>query len=336
MSVKDFISKPKKPLELTYSLFLSDKEYSCYPKETVLDALLRQQIDAPYACRQQRCRNCLMRSLNTSPPVESQEGLKETLKAQNYFLACACVPTENMEITLQETVTKEVTAQVIEIEKLNETTLAIFLECDIALNYRAGQTVILMNTEKIGKNYHITSASSKKENRQLEIHIPLIVGSYFSEWIHKELKVNDAVYICGPSGHHFYLTDNLQQPLLFIAEGMGLSPLMGIIEDALESGHKADIYLFHGAKQADQLYLVDDFNELAECCSNFHYYPCVNVATERYLEGHVDQIALQTLPNLKGYKVFICGQSYFVKNTQREVYLAGAATKEIYSIFLSN
>ncbi|NOQ36890.1 MAG: 2Fe-2S iron-sulfur cluster binding domain-containing protein [Methylococcaceae bacterium] len=331
------ISSDTNPLsEQGCSLFLSDKEYSCYQNETVLDALLRQQVDAPYACRQQSCQSCLMRSLDTVPPSESQENLKETLKAQNYFLACACVPTQNMEIALQETVTKEVCAQVIEIEKLNETVMAIFLEYEGILDYRAGQTIILMNEDKLGKNYHITSATSKKEDKQLEIHIPLVIGGYFSEWIHNKLKIDDTVYICGPTGHHFYLASNSQQPLLFIAEGTGLSPLVGIIEDALESEHNGDIYLFHGTKQADRLYLVGDFKELAEYCSNFYYYPCVSTKTEGYLEGRADKIALQTLPELNNYKVFICGQSYFVKNVQREAYLAGASTKEIYSIFLSN
>lgn len=322
--------------EQDHALFLNGKEYTCRKEETVLEALLRQKVDISYACRQQHCQNCLMRSLNGSPPPESQTNLKETLKAQNYFLACACKPSENMELVLQETVSKEVVAQVIEIENLSKTMMAVYLESDVALDYHAGQTVILMNEEKIGKNYHITSATSKKELKQLEIHIPLVIGSYFSEWIHQELKIDDTVYICGPTGHHFYLNRNLQQPMLFIAENYGLSPLVGIIEDALELEHKGNIYLFHGARQQEKLYLVDDFEELAEYCSNFYYTPCVIEKTENYIQGEVEKIALQTLPDLSGYRVFICGLSYFVKNAQKEVYLAGAATKEIYSIFLSN
>ncbi|MFI3218349.1 MAG: 2Fe-2S iron-sulfur cluster binding domain-containing protein [Methylococcales bacterium] len=73
-------------------LTVSGKSYSCEHNETVLDALLRQKVPVPYACRQQICKSCIMRSLNAPPPIEAQKTLRDTLKSKNYFLACACIP----------------------------------------------------------------------------------------------------------------------------------------------------------------------------------------------------------------------------------------------------
>ncbi len=344
MSIKRFIeeklSRNHRSAEEQYagktgfSLNLNGEEFSCRLGETVLEALIRQKVDIPYACRQQVCQSCLMRSLNGAPPPDAQQNLRDTLKKLDYFLACACVPTRNMEIALMETITKEVPADVAQIEYLNADVMSIFLQCEQPLDYHAGQTIILMNEEKIGKSYHITSASSEKESGTLEIHVPLIAGSYFSEWLHQDLTVGDRVYVCGPMGSHFYSADTLQQPLLMMADGYGLSPLVGILQDALEAGHNGPIFLFHSAKTAQNLYLVDDLQELGRYCSNLAYYPSTILEQPPYLTGNANTLALQTLPDLSNFRVYICGPSHFVRQAQKEVYLSGASTKEIYSIFL--
>jgi NAD(P)H-flavin reductase/ferredoxin len=319
-------------------LTIAGKTYSCYPEETVLDALLRQKATVAYACRQQICKSCIMRSLNGSPPFESQKALKDTLKIKNYFLACACFPEKNMEIALPESLTMQIAAKVINIDYLSKDIIAILLQCESHINYSAGQSVVLMNQDKIGKNYYITSPSSQKENGLVEIHVPLVKHGYFSEWIKDELKEGDIVSISCPMGQSFYVANNLEQPILLIGIDMGLSPLIGIMQDALENGHTAPIYLFHEAKSKEQLYLVDDLYEVAEYHPNFHYYPCITDSTihkQGFYYGQAHKIALQILPDLTYWRAFICGQSEVVKLVQKEVYLAGVATKEIYAIFMS-
>jgi len=73
-----------------YKISLDNQEILCQPDESVLDALLREHIDIPYACKEGACQSCMIRSLNSAPPAKAQQGLKDVLQHQNYFLACLC------------------------------------------------------------------------------------------------------------------------------------------------------------------------------------------------------------------------------------------------------
>jgi ferredoxin-NADP reductase len=47
--------------------------------------------------------------------------------------------------------------------------------------------------------------------------------------------------------------------------------------------------------------------------------------------GAVDGIALETCPDLKGWKVFLCGNPELVKQVQRKTFMAGASMKDIHA-----
>ena len=121
----------------TINLLLNGKIYNCQPGETVLDALLRHKVSVPYACLKQICMSCTMQSLNGAPPIESQRNLKETLQLQNNFLACGCIPVRDMEICLnEEKLTTQVSAQVVEMNRLNQSILELVLQCETAVGHR--------------------------------------------------------------------------------------------------------------------------------------------------------------------------------------------------------
>jgi ferredoxin len=71
-----------------YTLTIEDNTYSCQPDETVLDALLRENVAISYACKKGTCHSCMLRSPDILPPEAAQAGLKNTLKKRNHFLAC--------------------------------------------------------------------------------------------------------------------------------------------------------------------------------------------------------------------------------------------------------
>ena len=87
---------------MTKNIQLDKQQIQCLSGETVLDALLKEQIDISHSCKQGVCQSCLSRSLDGTPPVEAQHGLKDILQQQNYFLACLCYPEQDMRISLTD------------------------------------------------------------------------------------------------------------------------------------------------------------------------------------------------------------------------------------------
>ena len=317
----------------TINLLLNGKIYNCQPGETVLDALLRQKVSVPYACLKQICMSCTMQSLNGAPPIESQRNLKETLQLQNNFLACGCIPVRDMEICLnEEKLTTQVSAQVVEMNRLNQSILELVLQCETAVGYHGGQSVLLLNYEHIGKKFSIASPSSAKSSGRIEIHVERIVGAAFSTWLHEQLRIGDKLFVCGISGELYYLPGEASQPLLLISWNGGLGALIGIVQDAFENDHVGPVYLFHCVFDSEQLYFQTELNEISEYFPNFHYIPFVQQGTvpKQGYRGDVAKTIAQILPDLTNWKVFLCGSRNQVHAIQRYAYLAGADMKDIY------
>jgi len=315
------------------NLLFNGKIYDCQPGETVLDALLRQKVAVPYACLKQTCMSCMMQSLNVTPPIKSQRNLKVTLQLQNNFLACGCIPVRDMELSLnQETLTTQVLAEVVEMNRLNQDIVELVLQCETAVDYHGGQSVLLLNYEHIGKKFSIASPSSAKSSGRIEIHVERIAGAAFSAWIHDHLRIGDKLFVCGISGELYYLAGQTTQPLLLIGWNGSLGALTGIVQDVFENNHVGPVYLFHCTFDSEQLYFQEELNEISEYFPNFHYIPFVQqgAAPKQGYCGDVVKIIAQILPDLTNWKVFLCGNRVQTHAIQRYAYLAGADMNDIY------
>jgi ferredoxin-NADP reductase len=158
-------------------------------------------------------------------------------------------------------------------------------------------------------------------------------GGRFSEWLHDELKVGDSIMVSEPRGHCFYLPERSEQGLLLIGTGTGLAPLQGILMDALKQGHSGAIHLFHSSREVDDLYHLDEMRSLATHYPNFFYTPCISgkQVPEGFISGRANDIALAALPDLKGWRVFLCGNPQMVNQTKRQAFMKGASMADIYA-----
>ncbi len=260
----------------TSNLLFNGKIYNCLIGETVLDALLRQKVEVPYSCKKQTCMSCMMQSLNVPPPIQAQLNLKETLQRQNNFLACACIPERDMEVALNhETLTRQVSAQVVELNRLNQNMLELVLQCEIPVDYHGGQSVLLLNYEHIGKKFPIASPTSAKGSGSIIVHVQRIVGAAFSAWMHDHLRVGDKLFICGISGELYYIAGHLTQPLLMTAWDGDLGALIGLVQDVFENDHTGPVYLFHEVSDKEHLYFAEELHGISNYFPNFRYIPCV-------------------------------------------------------------
>src|SRR3954452_12795970 len=74
------------------------RSYALNERETVLDGLLRHGMKLTYSCKAGVCGSCMMRINRGSVPERAQNGLKDSWKARGYFLACVCVPHEDLDV----------------------------------------------------------------------------------------------------------------------------------------------------------------------------------------------------------------------------------------------
>lgn len=298
--------------------------------ESVLDGLLRLGVPVSHACKAGVCGSCLMRAVAGSVPARAQAGLKESWKAQGYFLACVCQPEGDLEVTsaASELI---VEAEIGSIEYVSGSVLRVRLLCLAPFEFRAGQFVTLRRLDDgLSRSYSIASLPGEG---QLEMHVRCIPNGRMSGWLAREARSGVRVGLLGPAGECFYVPGRHEQPMLLVGTGTGLAPLYGIARDALAQGHAGPIHLFHGALRPDGLYLREELARMAEEWRNFEYTPAVldGGGVEDVVVGAVDQVVLGRFPKLWGWRGFVCGDPALVQSIKKKLFLSGMAMRDIYS-----
>ncbi len=308
-----------------------DQIFESENEETVLQTLLRNNVQMPYGCKTGACQCCLMRSIDNSPPAESQVGLKDTQQKQNYFLPCICKPENDMSVELPNTKNVWFESDVIEKRYLSENVILLKLKSKEPLAFFAGQFVNLRRHDGIIRSYSISNIHNAEH--ELEFHIRILPNGNFSRWVADELEIGMPLSFSHAQGSCHYVEGKLEQSLLLIGTGTGLAPLYGILQDALFHEHYGEIHLFHGSRDASGLYMENELTQLAQKYPNFYYTPCLtgdNLDFETYTKGRANQIAFDKFQKLNGWRVFLCGQPEMVLQSKRTAYLQGASLKEIY------
>lgn len=300
--------------------------------QTLLEALLRGGVSVPNSCRAGACQSCLVRAVSGAPPSKSQVGLKPSVAAQGYFLACQAVPTEDLSITVAGVDRPGVRATVAALERLSRDVVRVRLAPEKAFDYRAGQFLHLVRpADGLLRSYSLASLPERDE--LLELHVRALPNGRMSGWLSGDAALGATVEIRGPAGDCFYLGGAAEQPILLAGTGTGLAPLLGVARDALANGHRAPITLIHGARDAAGLYLVDEIRALARRHATLSYVPCV-------LEGPpangievapLDRVLFARIPSLRGHRVFLCGDPDLVAALRKKAFLSGARLADIHS-----
>lgn len=304
------------------------------PGQTVLDALTAAGIEVPSSCRAGACQACLVQATRGTPPPVAQVGLKDSLRAQGYFLACQARPEAELEISLRGAASLDLPARVARVTWLARDVLQVELESEELLACRAGQYLTLLRADGLARAYSVASVGSDQSPRTLELHVRVLTSGRMSGWLASPEAVGARVHVRGPAGDCFYVPGSVaSQPLLLIGTGTGLAPLWGVLNDALANGHMGSIELWHGARDVAGLYLTEELRALAARYPQLSYRPAVleGDASSALSVGRLDALVLASAASFAGRRVFLCGDPGLVQGLKKQLFLKGASLKEIHA-----
>jgi NAD(P)H-flavin reductase/ferredoxin len=296
--------------------------------ESVLNALLRGGEAIPYACREGVCGSCMLRAVSGEVPARARQSLKESWKAQGYFLPCVTKPGGDLEVAPVRA-DDRVSAKIQGLERLSDTVLRVRLRAGGKFEYRPGQYLTLMRQDGLARSYSIASLPDEE---LIELQVRLLPGGKMSGWLAEEARIGEFVRLTGPSGECFYVAGREEQPMVLAGTGTGLAPLWGIVRDALRAGHKGPIHLFHGAVNPGGLYLVKELGGLCREYPHLRYTSVVLQGGNGDIEtGDLGDAILNRYPVLDGWRGFICGDPGVVQKLKRRLFLEGMAMQDIHS-----
>lgn len=142
---------------------------------------------------------------------------------------------------------------------------------------------------------------------------PDIPAGVSSNFFHDHIHEGDKLLVKVPSGH-FHLMDEEPLPIVLIGGGIGITPMLSILNTVLESGIKREIWLYYGVSNGDEHIMKEHLQTLASTHDNFHLHVCYSAANEKDSEGtdyqHSSRVTIPLLRatlKLRRYQFYVCG-----------------------------
>lgn len=311
--------------------------------QTVLDACLRAGVWLPHACCHGLCATCKVQLLDGECDLgnASSFALMDFERDEKKILAC-CATVES-DIVIEADVEEDPDAQylplddfaaeVVEARNLTPTIRGVWLAPDKPVAFQPGQYLLLdVPGVEAPRAFSIANASDVDT---IELHVRRVPDGRATGWLHDELQRGDRLTFSAPYGR-FYVRKSAALPTIFVAGGSGLSSPKSMILDLLGGGAKLPITLVQGARNVDELYFRELFEELAEKHSNFRYVPALSEQPEgaqwRGARGFAHEALKLTFDNdFRGHKAYLCGPPPMIEATLATLMQGRLFERDIYT-----
>ncbi|MFM0243436.1 2Fe-2S iron-sulfur cluster-binding protein [Paraburkholderia sediminicola] len=280
----------------------------------LLDVLQRNDVSVSYSCSAGRCGTCRCKVIKGQViQKQSASAMPQALLSDDHpqVLACQATLIENCVIEIPEPdeivihPAKILKATVEEIENLTHDIKLLRLRPAKSISFSPGQYASLQFTPEHVRPYSMAGLDS---DELLEFHIRLMPEGRVSSYVAHSLRVGDTVRLSGPLGTS-YLRRKHEGPMLCVAGGTGLAPVLSIIRGALSTGMRNPIHLYFGARSAEDVYGQERLADLAKRYPNLH----VNVTVASGLtangqrKGVVTDAVFSDWEELAGWRAYLCG-----------------------------
>src|SRR5207247_7599273 len=143
-------------------------------------------------------------------------------------------------------------------------------EADGWAGHRAGQHVDVRLTAEDGyqaeRSYSIASAPGEP----LAITVELLEDGEVSPYLVDEVREGDRFEIRGPIGGYFVCDGSGEAPVLLIAGGSGVVPLMSMIRQRAKTGSRTPTRLLYSSRSYENVIYREELEEPADGLEVFH------------------------------------------------------------------
>lgn len=296
----------------------SGHTFTVEPGETLLEAALRQNIGLPYGCRNGACGSCkgLLRAGELEYDDYQERALHAAERAAGKALTCCTHPLTDIVFEVKElTGAKDLAIRTLpcrveKVERPADDVAILYLKLPTGerLQFLAGQYVDILLKE--GKRRSFSLANAPHDDQFLQLHVRKSPGGAFSNYVFEQMKERAILRFEGPLGT-FYLREDSDKPMIFVAGGTGFAPIKAQIEHLFHHGDDRPIVLYWGARARKDLYLPDMPVKWQQDHPNFTFIPVLSdPSPDDQWQGRtrlVHQAVLDDFKDLSGYQVYACG-----------------------------
>ena len=156
-----------------------------------------------------------------------------------------------------------------------------------------------------------------------------------SNHFHQMIQPGAIVDVKAPSGQ-FYLDITKSPPIVLIAGGVGLTPLLSMLNAVAETGSKREVWLFYGVRDGFHHIMREHLAQLALENENINLRVCYSSPRPDDAEGrdyhHQGRVTIDLLkaelPS-SNYRYFICGPANMMKQMTADLKAWGVPANHI-------
>jgi ferredoxin-NAD(P)+ reductase (naphthalene dioxygenase ferredoxin-specific) len=305
------------------------------PGTNLLQALQDAQVPMSYSCMAGRCGTCRCRVLDGEVLEGAGEQQRSPDGEGNFVLACQTYITEPCTIEIPEPdeivvhPARIVKAIVVALEDMTHDIKRMVLRPAKPVEFSPGQYMQLQFTPEHVRPYSMAGLSN---DGLFEFHVRRVPDGRVTGYIAHELKVGDAVKVSGPLGSA-YLRSKHDGPMLCVAGGTGLAPILSILRGAIAQGMKNPIHLYFGVRSPRDIYGLPWLDQLKREQAGLHVHVVVtsgaNAKTQR--SGLVTDAIEQDHGELNGWRAYLCGSPPMVEAATVVARRKGIAPEHIHA-----
>jgi ferredoxin-NADP reductase len=217
------------------------------------------------------------------------------------------------------------------VELIDETPRVRSIVLDVAEwpGHRPGQHVDVRLTAEDGyqaqRSYSIASAP---EDGRLTLTVERLSDGEVSPYLVNELRPGDTIELRGPIGGYFVWEAGMGGPLLLVAGGSGIVPLMAMLRHRAASGAAVPTRLIYSSSTWDDILFREELGRLAARRDGPEVIHTLTRSQPPGWTGYTRRVDAQMLeevawPPAITPAAFICGPTPFVEAVSRALVLLG-------------
>lgn len=325
----------------------SNHTFTVKEGQDLISAALEHDIILPYSCRNGSCTSC--RGKVVSGEYDTGIGTENLIppqsRAAGYTLFCETKPKTDLVVESREVrlatdiVIRKMPVRVVGMEQAAKDVMILKLQMPATEPFRFMPGQYLEFILKDGRRRAYSMASRPNGTEPVELHIRHTPGGAFTDHVFgagaTQMKEREILRVEAPLGS-FFLREESDKPMIFLASGTGFAPLKAIMEEVIEKGITRPITLYWGGRRPHDLYRSDLAYEWQEKLANFTFVPVISDALPEDdwvgRTGFVHAAVLEDFEDLSGYQVYACGAPVVV-DSARQAYTvkAGLPEEEFYA-----
>ena len=177
-------------------------------------------------------------------------------------------------------------------------------------------------------------ASQPERSGEIDLTVDRIEDGEVSTYMHDVLMVGDQIEVRGPIGGYFVWEASMTEPLLLVAGGSGVVPLMAMIRHRAAVGSKTPVRLLYSSRTPEDVIYSEELMMLQDSRNGLEIFQTFTRQTPVGWSGYARRIDVPMLSEVAGplgdkAQAYVCGPTLLVEAVANGLLQIGFAPDKI-------